>query len=234
MLKAKCSGCGDDVIAKCGEIKIWHWAHVNKECDSWYEPESAWHIGWKSLAPPDNQEVVIGPHRADIRTSKGTVIELQHSPISPEEIREREQFYGDMIWIFDASAFSVRMDMEKVFRCVHCGISGTDRKALGRRLVHKTGCSAKLCDPNPDIRSHEMRFVDFKAVVEDVARKAFSWKHMKTSLLAVTKPLYFDVGVGPIPSLPIHIRQVFNLSEDGTGSFLLHNRKRFIKEVVCI
>lgn len=40
------------------------------------------------------------PHRADIKTPK-LVIELQHSLISAAMIREREAFYGDMIWLFD-------------------------------------------------------------------------------------------------------------------------------------
>lgn len=39
-------------------------------------------------------------HIADILVD-GTVIEIQHSPISKEEIRERETFYEKMIWIFD-------------------------------------------------------------------------------------------------------------------------------------
>ena len=42
----------------------------------------------------------MGEHRADIRTPRG-MIELQHSPIAPEEIREREALYGRMIWLLD-------------------------------------------------------------------------------------------------------------------------------------
>jgi hypothetical protein len=49
-------------------------------------------------------EVVLGAHRADIRNLAGTVIELQHSAIPPTEIAAREAFYGDMVWLFDATS----------------------------------------------------------------------------------------------------------------------------------
>ena len=97
-----CPICGNDVVAKCGKILVWHWAHKTRDCDPWSEPESQWHLGWKGLFPPDWQEVVMGSHRADVRTPL-CVIEFQKSAISVEEIREREQFYGQMIWVVEAS-----------------------------------------------------------------------------------------------------------------------------------
>lgn len=48
----------------------------------------------------------MGPHRADIRRDDGNVIELQHSAISSEEIREREAFYERMIWVIDGRAYN--------------------------------------------------------------------------------------------------------------------------------
>jgi len=99
-VSACCPGCRQPVLAKCGEIRVWHWAHRGGDCDPWYESETAWHLNWKKLFPDTWQEVVMGPHRADIKTPR-VVIELQHSSISVAEIREREAFYGDMIWIFD-------------------------------------------------------------------------------------------------------------------------------------
>ncbi len=40
---------------------------------------------------------------ADVRTDKGLVIEFQHSYINPEERRQRENFYKNMIWIVDGT-----------------------------------------------------------------------------------------------------------------------------------
>lgn len=100
--KGTCTGCGAPVLAKCGTIKVHHWAHVAKDCDPWYEPMTEWHRTWQERFPPDWREVTIGPHRADVCTPGGLVLEFQHSPIGFEEIEERENFYGNMLWVFDA------------------------------------------------------------------------------------------------------------------------------------
>lgn len=106
--RAKCPGCGGEVMSKCGEIVIWHWAHVSgNECDSWWEPESAWHRSWKEKTHPACREVVIENHRADIATDS-CIVELQHGSLASPEIREREDFYsqfGKLVWLFDAAPF---------------------------------------------------------------------------------------------------------------------------------
>jgi competence CoiA-like predicted nuclease len=104
-MTAICPVCKSTVISKCGSIMVWHWAHQSKEdCDSWYEPESEWHRGWKNYFLPEQREVVIGRHRADIKVNS-TVIELQNSSISAEDIQERELFYNKMIWIINSKEF---------------------------------------------------------------------------------------------------------------------------------
>lgn len=107
---AVCPSCKKEVIPKCGEIVTWHWAHKRNDCDPWNEPESRWHIGWKSKFPKHWQEVVVGSHRADVRTP-GFVIELQSSPISPVEIKEREQYYNHkMVWLLRGHDFHQNLD----------------------------------------------------------------------------------------------------------------------------
>lgn len=103
--KAICPTCRTEVIAKCGQVNIWHWAHKVKDCDPWSEPESEWHRKWKLEVEEKHREVTIGTHRADIVGKNGTVIELQHSSINPQEIVERETFYKNMIWLIDAEPF---------------------------------------------------------------------------------------------------------------------------------
>lgn len=108
-----CPGCDSPLVAKCGTIISPHWAHhARPDCDAWSEPESAWHLGWKSHAPPERTEVVMGAqreHRADVVLPDGRVLELQHSALSVDAIREREAFYtreaGGMVWLWDASRF---------------------------------------------------------------------------------------------------------------------------------
>lgn len=113
--RAACPGCRRPVIAKCGEIKVWHWSHMaGPDCDPWWEPESMWHLGWKDRAPEEAREIVIGAHRADIVGVGGVVIELQHSPISQSDIKEREAEYGNMVWLFDARSFARRITFKRL------------------------------------------------------------------------------------------------------------------------
>lgn len=105
--KARCPQCGGELLAKCGSIVQWHWAHRAAECDTWSEGESEWHLAWKRQVDPGACEIVIGEHRADIRTNSGVVVELQHSALAPDEIAERELFYGEMVWLFDARTYEL-------------------------------------------------------------------------------------------------------------------------------
>jgi hypothetical protein len=107
---AWCPQCYSEVIAKCGSIMAWHWSHQANDCDSWSEPESQWHISRKNIFPKEWQEVVIGHHRADIKTPT-KVVEFQSSSISPEEIRKREDYYGDMIWVLKGEDFTENFDI---------------------------------------------------------------------------------------------------------------------------
>lgn len=104
-VKATCECCKSEVLAKCGTINIWHFAHKNTEdCDDWYEPESEWHRNWKEFFPERNREVVIDKHRADLKIND-LIIELQNSPINSKTIIERELFYKNMIWIINTEKF---------------------------------------------------------------------------------------------------------------------------------
>jgi len=99
-----CQRCGSVVIAKCGDIRVHHWAHKGRRhCDPWWE-ETEWHRSWKNRFPDEWQEVVRRApdgekHIADVRTANDWVIEFQHSAIDPEERRSRNDFYGKLVWV---------------------------------------------------------------------------------------------------------------------------------------
>lgn len=98
-----CPVCGAEVVAKVGAIKQPHFAHISLlDCDTWSEGETQWHLTMKNMFPLECQEVVVGKHRADVKTPSGMVIEFQHSAIDLFEMTIRENHYGDMIWVFDA------------------------------------------------------------------------------------------------------------------------------------
>jgi hypothetical protein len=88
------------VVAKCGSLVAWHWAHLELDCDPWHEPESDWHRTWKSSFPEDWQEIVCGEHRADIKTPE-LVIEFQKSHLPLPELKAREAFYRRMVWVLN-------------------------------------------------------------------------------------------------------------------------------------
>ncbi|WP_237352108.1 MULTISPECIES: competence protein CoiA [unclassified Rhizobium] len=120
-VRGSCPGCGSPTLAKCGLKRLHHWAHVSTAaCDRWWEPETEWHRAWKNLFPSEWQEVhhraADGEvHIADVKTASGTVVEFQHSTISPQERASREAFYGSMIWIVDGTR--LKRDLSSAKRC---------------------------------------------------------------------------------------------------------------------
>jgi len=122
-LAGVCPFCGSDMIAKCGNIRMKHWAHkAISKCDSWSEGETEWHRQWKNHFDASWQEFIFKnktsgeKHIADVHTEHGLVIEFQHSPIKAEEQKQREQFYENMIWVVDGSR------LKRDFERFHAGI----------------------------------------------------------------------------------------------------------------
>jgi competence protein CoiA len=108
-LFGECPACGSVMTPKCGQLKIWHWAHRSiRHCDPWWENETSWHRRWKNQFPSDWQEKVHKAengekHVADVRTNSGVVLEFQHSPLPLNERTAREAFYPKMVWVVRAS-----------------------------------------------------------------------------------------------------------------------------------
>ena len=117
-----CPACGGRVIAKCGDVKISHWAHYGvRTCDPWWENETEWHRNWKDLFPCDWQEVIQyddsgEKHVADVKTCNGWVIEFQHSYLDPKERDARDSFYKKLIWVVDGTRR--RLDSQRFFTAI--------------------------------------------------------------------------------------------------------------------
>lgn len=133
-LRGSCPNCGNEVVAKCGQQRIWHWSHRGKlECDHWWEPETEWHRTWKALYPQAWQEVIHVDangerHIADVKTDRGWVIELQHSPIAPDERLSRETFYERMVWVVDGMRY--KRDLAAFRKAVDLGTIASDSPLL--------------------------------------------------------------------------------------------------------
>jgi len=116
-LKGTCRGCKGDLVSVCGPKVTNHWRHIsNDDCDSWSETIGPWHLSWQGLVRSESVEVPLNNHRADIVGNQNIVIELQRSPIGLDDIQKRELFYGDMVWLFDATyRFSYLVSGELAF-----------------------------------------------------------------------------------------------------------------------
>ncbi len=134
-LRGTCALCGGVTIARCGNYKVWHWAHQSKEqCDNWSEHETEWHREWKNFFPLKCQEVVHRDettgekHIADVKTLNNMVIEFQKSYIKDDEIFARESFYKRMIWIIKADIYILKIGLTtaaelKPIQCKYFGSS---------------------------------------------------------------------------------------------------------------
>jgi competence protein CoiA len=123
-LAGKCRDCGQLVVAKCGQLRMWHWAHwKSKACDPWWETETEWHRSWKNQFPVAWQEIGHTAqsgdrHRADVRTQCGLVLEFQYSALSEAERISREELYTRLVWVVHAHR---RLRDRKKFFASLCG-----------------------------------------------------------------------------------------------------------------
>lgn len=133
-IKGVCPNCGAELIPKCGDFKVHHWAHKgNKNCDPWQELKTKWHTDWQDNYPIEWQEVSAidetkgEKHIADVRTPNNLVIEFQHSHIDPEERTIRENFYKNMVWVVDGTR--LKYDYPRFFKSIK-NFQHTDKKGI--------------------------------------------------------------------------------------------------------
>jgi len=142
-LSGQCPCCGSPLIAKCGEVKVSHWAHRGKRtCDHWWEPETEWHRTWKGHFPAEWQEIVHTSatgekHIADVKTDQGWVLEFQHSFLNPDERRSRDSFYPKLVWVVDGTRR--KRDAIQFSKMLNAGVSVGNR--AGFRKVFPDECA---------------------------------------------------------------------------------------------
>jgi hypothetical protein len=102
--RAACADCAQPMIAKTGDVVIWHWAHLAENPGCGAAGETGWHLEWKDLGPPGSQERAVGRRRADVLAPGGFAVEFQLSPLTAAEVTARERDWGGkLVWIFDAA-----------------------------------------------------------------------------------------------------------------------------------
>lgn len=149
--KGQCPVCGSEVIARCGDVRIHHWAHRGQRvCDHWWEPKTDWHYEWQGKFPLGWQERIQNSpsgerHVADVLTEHGLTLEFQYSHLDQAEIAAREAFYGTMFWV--VSGARLQRDFPRFVEGMWDRVCSQDRRAfllnLPDKVFHKnwTRCS---------------------------------------------------------------------------------------------
>jgi len=193
-----CPGCRKEVIAKCGKIKIHHWAHKTlTDCDNWWEPETEWHREWKNKFPAEYREIPFFDeknneyHRADIHTPNGVTIEFQNSPISIEELQSRDAFYSKLIWVVNAAKFKKGFTFTRQIpwpddpRLKDFEIAGLIYFKKEDILNSKEGDLLLVYGSNsPELKDVPLSEVHF----------AFEWKNPHKAWFNSSAPMFFDFG----------------------------------------
>lgn len=199
----ECPACSEKAVAKCGTQKLWHWAHATKKnCDPWWENETVWHREWKSHWAPDQQEVVQyseitgEKHIADVKNLNGTVLEFQHSQMNETELRSRESFYGDMVWVVNGGPFlkniafgaklpkpeeSLSKDM-----CIY-----PPQRVSGEFVYY---LASKREPGSTMVEIHGSHRIEKFVQESHIGHYLFMWKYPREIWLISEVPVYFDFG----------------------------------------
>ena len=122
--KGTCPLCGNMLVARKGDIRTPHWWHKNgRKCDLWYEPKGLWHLFWQNKFPKEWQEICRTKdntkHIADVFFPDSEfVIECQYSSMSLSNAKEREDFYGNMLWIVNGTRVNRDKNAGEVFKAI--------------------------------------------------------------------------------------------------------------------
>lgn len=153
-LSSVCQTCDRPMVAKCGERRIWHWAHqARSACDPWWENETEWHRAWKSQFPEEWQEVILRAesgekHIADVKTAGDWVLEFQHSYLKPEERRSRDAFYRKLIWVVNGTRR--KTDLPRFFKALENARSAGSSPLVRIAFVEQSGLLSEWAgSPSP-------------------------------------------------------------------------------------
>lgn len=239
-VRGTCEMCGADMIAKCGPRVIHHWAHASRQnCDPWHENETEWHRNWKNLFPANCREVVhTAPdgeiHRADIKTSTGIIIEIQHSPMSDEERASRENFYQNLVWVIDGSTFVKNFDLLHLLPDPGSDLAKDIVWFKGKR--HFEGSSGGLFwrrSENPNwseenrtiVGVYGLEQIELEVKSQYRGHHQYDWVKPRKTWLSATCPVYIDFGDEYLVRLEIY-------DESNLPCVRLISKKKFLHDAI--
>ncbi|MFI1772756.1 hypothetical protein [Thalassobellus citreus] len=108
-----CQFCKSSLITTKNINSLFYWHHQSAytNCDKWYNSICEWHNEWVSNFPIEWQEIIIKKdqrkHIADIKLPNEVVLMLQNSKITSEKIKEKEDFFVNLIWVFNSACLGI-------------------------------------------------------------------------------------------------------------------------------
>jgi len=242
--RANCPICGAEMVAKCGQRMINHWAHRGRrDCDPWWENETHWHREWKSLFPVYCREVshiaANGEiHRADIKTPNGIVIEVQHSSMKDEERTSREEFYKNLVWIVDGSGFKHNFDLYHLLPAPGSQIAQDVVWSKARRHMDgaNRGIFFRLSESlleDPHVTKSTLRgwWYHFMHEIEDMVNQSYighhqyDWVRPRMTWLEANCPVYIDFGDDYLVRLEVY-------DESGLKCVRLISKRKFVHDAM--
>lgn len=199
--KGTCEICGAETLAKCGEKIMWHWAHKSKmECDPWWENETEWHREWKEKFSENFREIVHTcsttgeKHRADIKSDKGIILEVQNSPISLEELKSRESFYKNLVWIVNGEKFMSRFKIWKAPLPNPLASGFEDIVFMASK--YETSCSMFIRKSGkwPMTQIFSTREIQTQIQEHYIGHHSFHWVRPHVAWLEAKCPVFIDFG----------------------------------------
>lgn len=161
-----------------------------------YRKETAWHRDWKLAFPSAFREVGFKDahkgdfHRADIFTPSGHTIEFQNSPINLAELKSREAFYPNLIWVLNGKKF-------KGFKVLKHLPDVDDPKLKDYEFCHSDHLSmVRKCDILNGIQPKVLNFYhpELKDIKFSSRYYSFCWKNPHSVWYEATAPIIIDLG----------------------------------------
>jgi len=208
-LKGVCPGCGNPVVAKCGTIKVHHWAHQRRvDCDPWWEPMTQWHLNWQNKFPVDWREVIFRNdttgefHRADVHTPKGITLEFQHSAMSVGEMASRNAFYEKLIWVVNGNRFKGDFQIANAIPDPESPLLAGYNFSVDRDGLAKFAHFIKKEDMKGDgsmVRIYSLHDAELREIAELYKNAQhqfwlFNWKYKHLGWINCSAPVFLDFG----------------------------------------
>ncbi|HTK19810.1 MAG TPA: competence protein CoiA family protein, partial [Mucilaginibacter sp.] len=210
-MKGICPGCDKSLIAKCGPIKIHHWAHKQHiDCDPWWEQMTQWHLDWQNNFAPACREVIFRDeqsgefHRADIHTAQAITIEFQHSSLSLDELESRNKFYKELIWVVNAQPFKNQFILGIQIPNPHSPLLArynfsVNINGSANFLQFYLKEEYRGQDPRRWMRMYSLNDPELELVADEYYENPgryylFEWKYKRLAWLKSDAPVFLDLG----------------------------------------